>query len=217
MIRWLALFGLLALLSGCGSSPKTQFYTLDAVPPQPPMGAAPSIPVQLAAVHIPPALDRQEIVRESAPHQLDISDQNRWGGSLDNVIQRVLTQDLTQRLAPSSIVLPQEPAPAHHNAIVVDILEFDEDASDQVVFDGSWSLTGSDSDTPLVDHRLRLNAHARSSSYSDQVAAMSQVLGKLSDNIAGEIAEAPRSASPTRPAPAADPGRAQNSAPAAHP
>jgi hypothetical protein len=29
--------------------------------------------VQVAAVHIPPALDRQEMVREIAPHQLDIA------------------------------------------------------------------------------------------------------------------------------------------------
>jgi uncharacterized protein len=205
MIRWLALLGLLALLSGCGSSPKTQFYTLDPVPPQAPKQIAPPISVQVAAVHIPPALDRQEIVRESAPHQLDISDQNRWGGSLDNVIQRVLTQDLTQRLPPSSVVLPQEPAPAHYDAIVVDILQFDEDASDQVIFDGSWSLTGSDSDTPVAGHHLRLSAHAGSSSYSDQVAAMSEVLGKLSDNIVGEIAVARRSPSPTKHTPAGSP------------
>jgi len=191
MMRWLAL-GVVALLSACGSSPKIQFYTLDPVSPQVPIHAAASIPVQVAAVHIPPTLDRQEIVRESAPHQLDVSDQNRWGGSLDNVIQRVLTQDLTQRLPPNSVVLPQEPAPPRHNAIVVDILQFDEDASGRVIFDGSWSLTASDSDKPLASHHLRLSARAGSNSYSDQVAAMSHVLGELSDNIAGELATASR-------------------------
>lgn len=190
MRRWLAL-GVAMLISACGSSPKTQFYTLDPVPPQAPMQAAASIPVQVAAVHIPPALDRQEIVRETAPHQLDVSDQNRWGGPLDNVIQRVLTQDLSQRLPPSGVVLPQEPAPPRHDAIVVDILQFDEDASGQVVFDGSWSLTASDSDKPLVNRHLRLSARAGSNSYGDQVAAMSQVLGELSDNIAGEVGATP--------------------------
>ena len=190
MIRRLAFLGIVALLAACGSSPKTQFYTLDPVPPQAPMQAAASVPVQVAAVHIPPALDRQEIVRENAPPQLDVSDQNRWGGSLDNMIQRVLTQDLTQRLSPSSVVLPQQPAPQRHNAIVVDILQFDEDARGQVVFDGSWSLTGSDSDKPLANHHLRLSARAGSNSFSDQVAAMSHVLGELSDNIAHDLGAA---------------------------
>lgn len=191
MMRWLAL-GLALLLAACGSSPKTQFYTLDPVSPQAQTQAAASVPVQVAAVRIPPSLDRQEMVRETASHQLDVSDQNRWGGSLDNMVQRVLTQDLAQRLPPSSIVLPQEPAPARHDSIVVDILQFDEDAGGQVVFDGSWSLTGSDSDKPLTSRHLRLSARAGSNSYADQVAAMSHVLGELSDNIAGELATTSR-------------------------
>jgi uncharacterized lipoprotein YmbA len=190
-MEWLV-FGLALLLSACGSSPKTQFYTLDAVPPQGATQAAASTPVQVAAVHIPPTLDRQQIVRETAPHQLDVSDQNRWGGSLDSLIQRVLTQDLTQRLPAGSVVLPQEPAPPRHGAIVVDILQFGEDASGQVVFDGSWSLTGSDGDKPLASRHLRLSARPPSNSYGDQVAAMSRVLGELSDNIAGELAVATR-------------------------
>lgn len=189
MMRWLV-FALSVLLAACGSSPKTQFYTLDPVPPQTPTKAETTTPVQVAAVHIPPALDRQEMVRETAPHQLDVSDQNRWGGSLDTSIQRVLTQDLAERLPPSGIVLPQQPAPPRHDAIVVDILQFDEDASGQVIFDGSWSLTASDSDKPLTSRHLRLSARAGSNSYSDQVAAMSRVLGELSDNIAGELAVA---------------------------
>lgn len=189
MMRWLA-FGFAVLLSACGSSPKTQFYTLDPVSPQAPIQTAASIPVQVAAVHIPPSLDRQEMVRETTPHRLDVSDQNRWGGSLDNMIQRVLTQDLAQRLPPNSIVLPQEPAPAQHDSIVVDILQFDQDASGHVVFDGSWSLTDSASNKPLANRHLRLSARAGSNSYADQVAAMSHVLGELSDNIAGALASA---------------------------
>ncbi|HEX4192964.1 MAG TPA: PqiC family protein [Stellaceae bacterium] len=195
MTRWPVL-GFAVLLAACGSSPKTQFYTLDPVSPLAATQAVPtpvatSVPVQVASVHIPPALDRQEIVRETAPHQLDISDQNRWGGSLDNMVQRVLTQDLAQRLPPSGVVLPQEPAPARHDAIVVDILQFDEDAGGAVVFDGSWSLTASDSDKPLSSRHVRLSAHAASSSYSDQVAAMSKIVGELSDNIARDLASAP--------------------------
>jgi uncharacterized protein len=190
MMRWLVL-GLAALLSACGSSPKTQFYTLDPVPPQAPMQAAVPVAVQVAAVHIPPALDRQEMVRETAPHHLDVSDQNRWGGALDDMIQRVLTQDLAQRLPPNAVVLPHEPAPPRHDVIAVDILQFDEDASGAVVFDGSWSLTASDSGKPLASRHLRLSARAEPNSYGDQVAAMSRVLGELSDKIAHELAATP--------------------------
>jgi uncharacterized lipoprotein YmbA len=52
-------------------------------------------------------------------------------------------------------------------------------------------LTASDSDKPLSSRHVRLSAHAASSSYSDQVAAMSKIVGELSDNIARDLASAP--------------------------
>ena len=62
-----------------------------------------------------------------------------------------------------------------------------------MIFDGSWSLTASNADKPRTSRHLRLSARAGSNSYSDQVAAMSRVLGELSGNIAGELAIAARS------------------------
>lgn len=147
--RW---FGLVLglLLAGCGSSPPTQYYALHPVPARTARPAIAGMPVQVAAVHIPPALDRQQLVQETAPGHLDVSDQNRWVGSLDDMIQRVLTQDLAQRLPASEVVLPQEPAPPQYRPIVLDILQFDEDGSGDVVFDGSWSLTDNTSGKPLL-------------------------------------------------------------------
>ena len=189
MRRWL-IPGLIVLLAGCGSSPPTQFYTLDPVAPQTAARAAVSMPVQVVAVHIPADLDRQEMVRERAPHQLEVSDKNRWGGALDTMIQRVLTQDLARRLPPDDVVLPEEPAPPHHAAIVVDILQFDRDSSGNVIFDGSWSLTDASGDKPLLNRHVRLNAPSSSQSYGDQAAAMSRVLGELADGIAGGLGAA---------------------------
>lgn len=76
-----------AILAGCGSSPPTRFYTLDAVKPR---GSVPSkaavTPVKVNAVDIPALLDRKAIVRRQAGNQLDISSQDRWGASF-----RILT------------------------------------------------------------------------------------------------------------------------------
>ena len=189
MTRWLPL-GLVFLLAGCGSSPPTQFYTLDPIAPPRAARATTGMPVQIVAVHIPAALDRQEMVRESAPHHLEVSDKNRWGGSLDTMIRRVLTQDLAQRLPSDDVVLPQEPAPRRHAALVIDILQFDRDASGNVIFDGSWSLTDAGADEASLNRHLRLSVPSSSQSYGDQAAAMSRILGELADNIAGGLGAA---------------------------
>jgi uncharacterized protein len=183
--------GLSLLLIGCGSSPPTQFYTLDAVPPrQTPIVRAADAKVQVAAVHIPGALDRQEMVRESAPGKLDVSDQNRWGAPFGEMTRRVLTQDLVQRLGPAAVILPDEPAP-QADKIVVDILQFGSGPSGLVTFDGSCSLMRGGSDTPLATFHVHLSENAQPDNYRSDAAAMSHILGELADEIAAAVTRNP--------------------------
>lgn len=171
---------ILLSLCGCGSSPKTSFFTLDAVD-----GArvAGDKPIQVAAVHIPPDLDRQEIVRERAPGQLDLSNPNRWGAPFDEMVQRTLTQDLARRLPEHDVVFPNEPAAPGTLKLVVDILTFDSDPSGQVTFDGSWALVPQGSDQAIADHHVQLRDTSGNDPAS-QAAAMSKILGSLADQIA---------------------------------
>lgn len=187
-MTFLAALGLLPLLSGCATSPPVNFFTLDTVEAQQQPSQASGAPVQIASVHIPPALDRQEMVRESAPNELEMSDRNRWGAPLGQMIRRVLTQDLAKRLPSGRVVLPQEPPPSETNDIVVDILQFDSDASGKVVFDGSWSLLEAGSGTALLDRQVHLTERAAPKDYGSQAKAMSRILGRLADDIAAALA-----------------------------
>jgi uncharacterized protein len=101
---------LVMVLGGCRSSPPKHFYVLDPVPPQQRSTPATGTVVQVAAVNIPAALDRQEMVREAATGSLRISDVNRWGAPLADMTQNVLTRDLTLREPGPG----NEPAPRSH-------------------------------------------------------------------------------------------------------
>jgi uncharacterized protein len=183
---WLSL-GLAALVSGCASSPPTRFITLDPVPPGASAPVSGGAPLQVVAVHVPAALDRRELVRQVAPGRLAISDQDRWAAPLDAMTQRTLTQDLIERRAPGSVLLPQQPVPPASRHVVIDILQFEGDASGSVIFDGSWSVTRSDSETPILTRRVRMTEPALSASSEAQAQAMSRILGRLADQIAGEL------------------------------
>ncbi|MGH6829492.1 MAG: PqiC family protein [Rhizomicrobium sp.] len=171
------------LVAGCGSSPQTHFFVLDEV-------AGPHVavakPVQVVAVHIPPDLDRQEMVKEQAPDRLEVSSPNRWGAPFDEMVQLVLTQDLAARLPAHEVVFPNEPAPSNTLKLVVDILAFGSDPSGQVKFDGSWALVPTGSDQPSMDQHLQL-VEAGGPDYASQAAAMSRVLGHLADRIAASL------------------------------
>lgn len=185
----LAAMGFVLLLAGCGSSPQTRFYTLDSAPPSQSLPQATTdIRVKVAAVHIPPALDRQEMIREKAPDELDVSDQNRWGAPLAQMIQRVLTQDLSERLIGGSVLLPQEPASDRVDQIVLDILQFESGPGGSVTFDGTWSVVRSGSDKPLIDCHAHETEPVAPGDYAGDATAMSRILGRLADEIAAAIA-----------------------------
>ena len=206
--RWWPVLMLGALLASCASSPPTQFYTLEPVQPCQPSGAgsaganacgpvsirertlhASTGPIQVAPVHIPAVLERQEIVTERGPNELILSNRHRWGAPLAEMTRRTLTQDLLQRMQANEVVLPEQPAPPNTREIVVDILRLQYDAAGRVLLQGSWSVLPSGSDTPSLMRNFSLAGQAGATSYAEQVQAMSRLLGQLADDIAGAVAQ----------------------------
>lgn len=157
-----------------------------------PQGSAPpsdssgshSAPLRVAAVHIPPALDRREIVRFGAGDRLEISGEHRWGAPFDEMVQQVLTQDLVERLPVDQVVLPLGPAPSGTQSVVIDLLQFQSNASGNVVLQGSWSLLVPGQSAPALVREFRYEDTAGAQNFADQAGAMSRLLGRLADDIA---------------------------------
>jgi len=181
-------------LAACASSPPTRFFALDPVPP----GAAPATdrggavhePVKVDAVHIPPALDRDSMVRGESGNQLEISSQDRWAGDLGEMIRRVLTQDLAQSLPSGMVIAPESPAPPSARGLVIDILTFQPQAG-EVVLDADWTLLKGTQSNPVLRRSVHLTAPAAASAQGE-AAAMSTLLGQLADGIAAGIGGAQR-------------------------
>jgi uncharacterized lipoprotein YmbA len=180
---------LILTLTACASSPPTRFFALDPVSP----GASPAADqaggshaaVKIDAVHIPPALDRDSMVRGESDNQLEISSQDRWAGDLGEMIRRVLTQDLAQRLPSGSVIAPESPAPPSARGLVVDILTFQPQGG-EVVLDADWTLLEGTQSNAVMRRSVHLTAPAASSAQG-QAAAMSTLLGQLADGVASQI------------------------------
>lgn len=180
----------LLTLAGCASSPPTRFFALD------PVSAGSSAatgdtgaPVRVAAVHIPPALDRDSMVRGESDNQLEISSQDRWAGDIGEMIRRVLTQDLAQRLPSGTVIAPESPAPAGARGLVIDILTFQPQAG-EVVLDADWTLVQGTQANPVLRRSVHLTLSATPSAQGE-AEAMSALLGQLADGIAAQMGGAP--------------------------
>jgi hypothetical protein len=178
---------LILTLAACASSPPTRFFALDPAAPDaaPAADRAVHEAVKVDAVHIPPALDRDSIVRGESANQLQISSQDRWAGDLGEMIRRVLTQDLAQRLPSGMVIAPESPAPPSARGLVIDILTFQPQAG-EVVLDADWTLLAGTQSNPVLRRSEHLTAPAASSA-QEQAAAMSTLLGELADSIAARI------------------------------
>lgn len=187
-MRGMALVAAALTVAGCGSSPPTRFYTLDAVAPQSSPRHALQTPVKVDAVHVPAVLDRRSIVRGESGNELQISSQDRWGADFGEMARRVLTQDLEQRLPSGTVIPPDSPAPDNARGIVVEILSFEPDGAGQVALDADWTLLQGSPAQPLLQRSVRL-AKAAGDSAGSEAAAMSTLLGRLADDIARDISE----------------------------
>jgi len=178
-------------LAACGHSAPTRIFTLDAVSPQAalPMAAAPygGAPFRVDAVHLPSALDRVEVVRQTMAERLEVSDFDHWGAPLGDLARRALTQDLVARLPAGAVIYPDAPKPPGAGGLVVDVLTFRR--TDQgYVLDASWTLLAGPAGTAPLRRQVRLtDADVGLGDAAAEAAALSRLLGQLSEAIAAGL------------------------------
>jgi uncharacterized protein len=134
--RWFAIAAP-ALIGACSSSPPTRFYTLSETAPEThPASQLGAGAVLIYRVTIPGEIDRPQLVRQMDANRLQIAEDDRWAAPLDEMIRRVLLDDLARRL-------PASPggasAAGRQHALSVDIREFYGDANCNVTLRAAWT------------------------------------------------------------------------------
>ena len=184
--RLLAGLGLLAGLEGCTTSPNSRFFTLAAQPAAAPPGRSPPT-VAVKPVELAKYLDRPQIVRHSDAYELQISDLERWGEEMHDMVTRVLIENLSLRLPASQVVGTSGSLTVRADVTVeVDISRFDTDQSGKVFLDARSAVQREVRRPSMWSDRITVQP--TSPSVTDLVAAMSDALGQLSDRIARVLA-----------------------------
>jgi uncharacterized lipoprotein YmbA len=183
--------GLALLLASCGSPP-THYYTLTADPPgmsgEGGYGHS-GTPIIVGHVELPGDLDRDGLVTRIGANRLNVSDQDRWAGPLDQMIQRVLASDLRQRLPSMNVLIPGDPVPeSGARAIIVAIRQFMGDSAGRVVLEADWTEESARLQKPILTRHVYLTADAGNGTAPAIAAAMSRLLGQLADRIASTVA-----------------------------
>lgn len=196
IICLLGAVGMVTVLAGCfGTSPSSRFYTLTA---QECCGISAvqgvDVVMRVGPVNIPSYLDRQQIVTRNGRNGLEISEFERWGGNLDDEINRLLVNDLSARLAGRGIsVVPWRStdlvdAPTVYRT-PLSIDRFDGVPGETVVLNASWAVVmkKDKQENVLVARESTICEAMDGKSYDALVAAMGRAVERLGKEIADSV------------------------------
>jgi uncharacterized lipoprotein YmbA len=178
----------LAGATACGRSAPSTFYALS-----PESGAVQPArwhTIRLRRPGVAGYLDRPEIVRRIVDFRLGLVDTDRWASPLDEMLGRVLAEDLQQRLPGSSVFTEDGAISADADATVeVDVRRFDVGDSGEVNLVAEVALEKQGTHAPVGTRAVMLRQTPMAGSTTALVQTMSDLLGKLADQIAALLRE----------------------------
>jgi uncharacterized lipoprotein YmbA len=183
------------LVSGClGRSPSPRFYALTPVQVQ--AFSMRSNHVHHAVVGIGPVkladyLDESQIVTRRSDNQLVKAEFHRWAGSLKNNFMNVLADDLGSRLSTERVYLyPWRLSVPIDYQVTLDVVRCDGRLGDAARLEARWSIFKGPNKKLLKTMRSNISEPVTGPDYAALVAAESQAVAQLSQEIATAIREA---------------------------
>jgi hypothetical protein len=186
----------LASLAGCASTTPSKFYTL--TPMKGADGSTPVAPFEEGAVlavgpvRLPEYLDRPQIATRSEGNEVRLHDTERWAGSLQEDISRVLVENLSMLLAGKRISVARwnpamQSVASLRNRVGVEILRFEGPAGGTVVLKARYALFGTDGKKVIAAGESTVREPAGGTDYESLVAAMSRALATFSREVAAAV------------------------------
>jgi uncharacterized lipoprotein YmbA len=176
-----------AALSACTKTQPSRFYVLISTLQQAPAAeSAQTSAVGIRLVSIPKFMDRPQITERVGEHEIQLAEFDRWAGPIDKNIAQALGENLSVLLPGAQVVVfPWKQSQQPESQVEVVIRRFDGKAGNNVVLEADWSIRHADGTIrPASKTFTRKTANAE---YASLVAAMSELLADLSQEIAAGL------------------------------
>ncbi len=175
-----------AALAGCGSSPKSNFYTLSSGAPAAQAASSAPFSVAIGMVTIPDVIDRPQIVTRSGANQVTINEFARWAEPLQSEIPRVIADNLTREL--NGALVSTYPQSANINAdckVLIEVQRFDSAPGDAATVEVLWTVRPAKGEAK--SGRSVAREATGGAGYDALVAAHSRALASVSRDIAAAV------------------------------
>jgi len=172
------------LLSGCGTSQKTDFYQLDESSNRSLLGVEHGKIIGVGPIHIPEYINRPQIVTRFSMHHMNVSEFNRWIEPVTDSINRLLVINLSNNMNSNRVYwIPRQDRQYPLDIrIAIDIGRFDGQLGEDVSLEARWSIFDKD-DHPVLTKVSLITETVNGLTYNDLVIAMNRALKTLGKEI----------------------------------
>ncbi len=183
---------ILVLSTGCAERQGTHFHLLSSAEIHAYQKSTPLPAIQrigIREIKLPGYLDRPQIVTRIGVNEIALSYAHQWAEPLSQLIVRVITSQLSARLA--NVVVSAYPWSFNQSQdaeIQIQINQFEIVDHQNCVLDVNWSIS-THSKKPTIDHQSMISVPVGQQSYSAFVKAQSQAMSELSTQIISSLAE----------------------------
>jgi uncharacterized lipoprotein YmbA len=186
----LSLVSLVSLIAACGSSPKTEFYMLNAdygsLAQSANTSDGPAVGVW--RVQLPDLLGRSEIVTRDNQFKVKMADFSWWAGKLNQNMTLLIAAKLSQHLQSNRVAV--SPWPSYRKTdyqITIVVERFDGELGGEVVLRGLWNILDGEGESELTRKVFEFKANTTDLTYQDMAEAMSRLTVQLADQLADGI------------------------------
>jgi uncharacterized protein len=175
--------------TGCGRSPRVNFYTLEAAAREEGRGVQPLPSVSVGPVSLPEVVNRPQLVVRVAENRVAVLESERWAEPLKSELPRLIAQNLGRLLGSARVASYQElSAAGAQYRVLVDLVRFEAARGDAVTVEADWSVrrTALASAAAVTGHSL-VREKIQGAGNDAIVAAYNRALLRLSSDIAAAV------------------------------
>lgn len=189
MLRHTLMIGLLCLVAACGSSPKTEFYVLnadDGSAVQANTSEGPAVGVW--TVVLPEVLDRSEIVTRENQYKINMADFSWWAGALDQNMSLLVAVQLSQHLQSNRVTTSPWPTYVKNDyQVTILVSRFDGELGGEVILRGLWNILDGEGEKQLDKQVFEFKTNTTDSTYQAMVEAMSRLTVQLAEQLTDAV------------------------------
>ena len=187
-ILFLAILFLLSSGSGCIKQPLPIYYYTLGNPDQP-MAATGESPVSILVgpIHIASVLDQGQLVTQNSGYSVNIEEQHRWAGNLQEMLTTAIITNLSLNLGSERLYTFPDSINSNGIQIIINFSHFEKDSDGYAYMAVRWKILASNKNDILYEKTSSLRKLPESNEYESLAKALSHCLSDLSSEIAERI------------------------------